>query len=74
MSAKGCSPDNAAMEGFFGRLENELFYDRDRRGVGFGEFAERLDAYLRYYCEGRIKESLGWLSPDEYRRKLGHAS
>lgn len=74
MSAKGCSPDNAAMEGFFGRLKNEFFYDRDWRGVGFGEFEERLDAYLRYYCEGRIKESLGWLSPDEYRRKLGYAS
>ena len=26
MSAKGCSPDNAAAEGFFGRLKNELFW------------------------------------------------
>lgn len=26
MSAKGCSPDNAAMEGFFGRPENEFFH------------------------------------------------
>ena len=26
MSKKGCSPDNAACEGFFGRLKNELFY------------------------------------------------
>jgi hypothetical protein len=24
-----CSPDNAACEGFFGRLKNEFFYSRD---------------------------------------------
>lgn len=26
MSRKACPPDNAACEGFFGRLKNELFY------------------------------------------------
>lgn len=72
MSAKGCSPDNAAMEGFFGRLKNEFFHHRDWSGVTAGEFMDRLDAYMRYYCEGRIKRSLGWLSPDEYRRSLGY--
>jgi transposase InsO family protein len=25
-SRKGCSPDNAACEGFFGRLKMEMFY------------------------------------------------
>ena len=73
MSAKGCSPDNAACEGFFGRVKNEFFHWRDWTGVGAGEFAERLDAYLRDYRDGRIKRSLGWLSPAEYRRKLGYA-
>jgi transposase InsO family protein len=28
MSRKACSPDNAACEGFFGRLKTELFYAR----------------------------------------------
>ena len=28
MSAKGCSPDNAAAEGFFGRLKQEFFHGR----------------------------------------------
>jgi putative transposase len=28
MSKKGCSPDNSACEGFFGRLKNEMFYNR----------------------------------------------
>jgi transposase InsO family protein len=29
MSRKGCSPDNAACEGFFGRLKTEMFFSRD---------------------------------------------
>jgi putative transposase len=29
MSRKGCSLDNAACEGFFGRLKTELFYLRN---------------------------------------------
>lgn len=29
MSKKGCSPDNSACEGFFGRLKNEMFYGYD---------------------------------------------
>ncbi len=33
----------------------------------------RLEAHLVYYRDGRIKKSLGWLSPMEYRRKLGYA-
>ncbi|WP_291802891.1 IS3-like element ISBlo11 family transposase [Bifidobacterium sp.] len=71
MSAKGCSPDNAAAEGFFGRLKNELFYGRDWRGVGYEEFRERLAAYLTHYNETRIKKSLDWMSPVQYRRSLG---
>ena len=74
MSARGCSPDNAACEGFFGRLKNEFFYYRDSSGVTPEEFMGRLDAHLRYYCEGRTKRSLGWLSPKQYRRKLGYAA
>ena len=69
MSAKGCSPDNAAAEGFFGRLKNELFYGRDWRGVGYEEFRKRLAAYLNHYNETRIKKSLDWMSPVQYRQK-----
>ena len=32
MSAKGCSPDNAAMEGFFGLLKREFWHGRDWSG------------------------------------------
>lgn len=71
---QGCSPDNAAAEGFFGRLKNELFYGRDWRGVGYEEFRERLAAYLTHYNETRIKKSLDWMSPVQYRRSLGLAA
>ena len=71
MSKKGCSPDNSACEGFFGRLKNEMFYNRSWRGVTIEEFIKKLDAYLHWYNEDRIKESLNWMSPLEYRRSLG---
>ena len=74
MSAKGCTPDNSAMEGFFGRLKNEFFYGRDWTGVSIGEFMAMLDAYLVYYNESRVKESLGWLSPMQFRKSLGLAA
>lgn len=71
MSRKGCSPDNAACEGFFGRLKNELFYSRDWRGVTIEQFIQTVDAYIRWYNEKRIKVSLGSLSPVQYRESLG---
>ena len=46
MSMKACSPDNAAMEGLFGKLKNEFFYHRDRKGVTMVGFIGLLDGYL----------------------------
>ena len=71
MSQKGCSPDNAACEGFFGRVKNEMFYNRSWAGVSIDEFIAILDNYLQWYNEKRIKMSLGAKSPLEYRRNLG---
>jgi hypothetical protein len=62
MSRKACSPDNAACEGFFGWLKNELFYPRDWKG-------NTLEQY-----EKQIKISHGSLSPIECRRSLGLAA
>ena len=73
MSAKGCSPDNSACEGFFGTLKNEFFHYRNWKNVDAEEFTKRLDEYLTYFCESRIKQSLGWLSPNDYRRSLNFA-
>jgi transposase InsO family protein len=74
MSRKGCSPDNAACEGFFGRLKTELFYSRDWRTTSIEEFIEVVDSYIRWYNAKRIKVSLGSLSPLEYRESLGLAA
>jgi len=74
MSRKGCSPDNAACEGFFGRLKTELFYARDWRATSIEEFIEVVDSYIRWYNAKRIKVSLGSLSPMEYRESLGLAA
>ena len=70
MSKKGCSPDNSACEGFFGRLKNEMFYGKSWIGVSINEFTEELNKYIKWYNEKRIKQSLGYLSPLEYRNKL----
>lgn len=43
-------------------------------GVGYEEFRERLAAYLTHYNETRIKKSLDWMSPVQYRRSLGLAA
>lgn len=71
MSKKWYSPDNAACEGFFGRLKNEMFYNRDWTHVSIEGFTKILDSYVQWYNTARIKESLGWMSPMEYRTSLG---
>ena len=71
MSSKGCSPDNSAAEGFFGRLKNEFYHGRDWHGVTYQAFEERLTGYLTHYNQTRIKQSLGWKSPIQYRQDLG---
>ncbi len=73
MSKKGCSPDNAACEGFFGRLKNEMFYSYSWSGVAIDDFINILDEYIRWYGEKRIKLSLGVMSPLDYRKSLGLA-
>ena len=71
MSRKGCSPDNSACEGFFGRLKTELFYPRKWLDTTIEQFIQIVDSYIRWYNEKRIKISLGSLSPIEYRQSLG---
>lgn len=69
MSKKGCSPDNSACEGFFGRTKNEMFYKKNWKGWSIDEFIEEIDAYIHWYNEKRIKMSLGGKSPLEFRKE-----
>lgn len=71
MSRKARSQDNAACEGFFGRLKTELFYPRNWMTFTVDQFIKEVDAYIRWYNEKRIKMSLGGRSPIEYRKNLG---
>ena len=71
MSKKGCSPDNAACEGFFGRLKTELIYPRNSGDISLEDFMQKIDAYIRWYNEHRIKLSLDDRSPVEHRQALG---
>ncbi|MDA3950214.1 MAG: IS3 family transposase [Spirochaeta sp.] len=71
MSKKGCTPDNAACEGFFGRLKNEMYYNKIWIDVSMQGFIDQVDQYIRWYNEQRIKLSLGGMSPVEYRQSIG---
>ena len=74
MSKKGCSPDNSACEGFFGRMKNEMFYKKDWRGWSINQFIEEVDAYIHWYNEKRINMSLGGMSPLGFRKETSNNS
>jgi putative transposase len=74
MSRKGCSPDNAACEGLFGRPKTELFYPRNGQATTIEQFIKVVDSYIRWDNEKRIRISLGSLSLLEYRESLGLAA
>lgn len=69
--SKGCSPDNSACEGFFGRMKNEMFYGRSWMDISIEQFIQMIGDYMVWYREKRIKQSLGGMSPLEYRQNLG---
>ena len=61
MSAKGCSPDNAAAEGFFGRMKTEAVYPEKWEEHTRNEVLALVDEYIRWHDHERIKQSLGVL-------------
>ncbi|NLT40706.1 MAG: IS3 family transposase [Clostridiales bacterium] len=71
MSKKGCSPDNSACEGFFGRMKNEMFYGFSWIDVSLESFVQTIEDYMVWDRERRIKSSLGGMSPLEYRQNPG---
>ena len=55
MSRKGCCPDNARAEGFFGVLKEELYNGRDWSSYTPERFIGVVDDYMRWYRDGRLK-------------------
>ena len=69
---KGRSPDNAAAEGFLGRMRTESVHpghweERTRDGV-----LVPIDDCIRWYDHERIKRPLGWMSPVQIPSKPGN--
>ncbi|MCC2158703.1 IS3 family transposase [Bifidobacterium pseudocatenulatum] len=67
---KSCSPDDAAAEGFFGRMKTESVYP----GHWGDEVLDSVDDCIRWHDHERIKRSLGWMSPVQYRQSQGMAA
>ena len=72
--AKGCSPDNAAAEGFFGRMKTEAVHPEKWEEHTRNEVLALVDEYIRWHDRERIKQSLGWMSPVQYRQSQGMAA
>jgi transposase InsO family protein len=68
MSRKGCSPDNAACEGFFGRLKTELFYPRDWKATTIEQFIQVVDSYIAGTTRSRSKYRLVLSAPSNTER------
>ena len=63
MSRKGCSPVNAAFEGFFGRLKTELFYPWNWQGSTIEQFIEVVDSYIRWFTKSPSRSILAHAGP-----------
>lgn len=69
VSRKGTCADNAAMVNFFGLLKQEMYYGEAL--VSHEELKQRIERYIYYYNNERIKQKLTGMSPVQYRT---HAS
>lgn len=58
MSRKGCSPDNAACEGFFGRLKTQPFYPWDWQATTIEQFIQVVDSYSAGTTKNESKSPL----------------
>lgn len=68
MSRKGNSGDNAACEGFFGRMKAEMYYGR--KWSSSKELEQAINDYLDFYNNQRIKVSLGGITIKRHREML----
>ena len=65
MSRKGNCLDNSPMENFFGILKQEMYHGEAL--CSFEELREKIDRYVDYYNNKRIKQKLAGMSPVQYR-------
>ncbi|GAA1318736.1 hypothetical protein GCM10020360_11890 [Nonlabens tegetincola] len=68
MGRKCNSGDNAACEGFFGRMKTEMFYGREWENAA--QIEDAIQSYMHFYNNDRIKTVLGGITIAEYRETL----
>lgn len=66
MSRKANCQDNAPAESFFGHLKSEFFYRQSFKSVS--GFVDKLNVYIDWYNNDRIRCDLNGMSPVEYRQ------
>ena len=72
MSRKGNSGDNAACEGFFGRMKTEMYY-----GVKWSKASDleaAIDSYMDFYNNRRITAKMNGITIAEHRDKMSKDS
>lgn len=72
MSRKGTCADNASMENFFGIMKQEMYYGEAL--LSYDELKQKIDRYIYYYNNERIKVKLAGLSPVQYRTKTSQTA
>ncbi|WP_313893389.1 IS3 family transposase [Psychrobacillus sp.] len=72
MSRKATCADNAAMENFFCILKQEMYYGEEL--VSYEELKRKIEQYIDYYNNTRIKAKLAGLSPVQYRTQTSQSA
>ena len=69
MSRKGNCLDNSPNENFFGRMKEEMFYDKEYLYKDMDSLIRSIIRYIEYYNEERIVNKFH-MSPVMYKTKL----
>lgn len=72
MSRKGTCADNASMENLFGIMKQEMYHGEAL--LSYDELKQKIDRYIYYYNNERIKVKLAGLSPVQYRTKTSQTA
>lgn len=68
LSQKGCSGDNAVVEGFFGTMKRELLYGRPKtKFFTKQQMTSYIRNYVAWYTSQRLNAARGYRTLDEYR-------
>lgn len=70
LSAKGRPYDNAVSEAFFSIMKKEELYRNNYRSIY--EFKAAVNSYIDFYNHIRVHSYLGYLSPEQFEKKMAN--